>query len=123
MQDLIQELVQKAGITEAQATQSLMVTKEYIQRKLPPQMAAMVDGFFAGNLNPSAGAGPAMHTTQVQNDDWIDKAQDFAGDAGKKLGAWGQQAEEVAEDAIAKIKGMFSGSKKDNAEEQERPIK
>ncbi len=49
MQELIQQLVAKAGLTEEQAAKAIDVTKEFIQSKLPPQMASLVDNFFASN--------------------------------------------------------------------------
>lgn len=45
MQDLIQLLKEKAGLTDEQAFKSLETIKEYIQSKLPPMMAGMVDNF------------------------------------------------------------------------------
>lgn len=49
MDELVQLLVAKAGVTEAQATKSIETIKEYIQSKLPVQMAGIVDNFFASN--------------------------------------------------------------------------
>lgn len=51
MQDLINELVNKAGLTEEQAGKSIQVIKEYIQSQLPPMMQGMVDNFLAGQNN------------------------------------------------------------------------
>jgi nucleoid DNA-binding protein len=45
MQELIQQLVDKAGLTPDQAEKSLAVIKEYIQSQLPPMMQGMVDNF------------------------------------------------------------------------------
>ena len=45
MQELIQQLVDKAGLTPEQAEKSLSVIKEYIQSQLPPMMQGMVDNF------------------------------------------------------------------------------
>ena len=49
MQELIQQLIDKAGLSEAQAQQAVSVTKDFIMSKLPPQMSGIVDGFFANN--------------------------------------------------------------------------
>jgi nucleoid DNA-binding protein len=51
MQDLIQQLKDRAGLTEEQAHKSLETIKEYIQSKLPPMMQGMVDNFMFGNMN------------------------------------------------------------------------
>jgi nucleoid DNA-binding protein len=45
MQEIIQQLVEKAGLSEEQAEKSLQVIKEYIQSQLPPMMQGMVDNF------------------------------------------------------------------------------
>ena len=45
MEDLVKELMDKAGLTEQQAIKSLQTIKEYIQSKLPPMMSGMVDNF------------------------------------------------------------------------------
>lgn len=136
MQELVQQLMSKAGLSEAQATQSIATIKEFIQGKLPPQMSAMVDGFFSGNFNPGAATGAA----KPQQDDWMDKAkataaqagekiEDFAQDAaekakqfakeaGKKAEEWADKAEDMAEDAIEKLKGMFGGKNDEKPEEK-----
>lgn len=49
MQDLINELKEKAGLTEEQALQSIQTIKEFIQSKLPPMMHGMVDNFLNSN--------------------------------------------------------------------------
>ena len=45
MNPLVQKLVTEAGITEAQAIQSIAVMKAYIKEQLPPMMSGMVDNF------------------------------------------------------------------------------
>lgn len=45
MQDLINELKEKAGLTDEQAVKSIETIKEFIQSKLPPMMHGMVDNF------------------------------------------------------------------------------
>ncbi len=49
MQELIDQLVSKAGLTPEQAQKALVVIKEYIQSQLPPMMQGMVDNFMGGN--------------------------------------------------------------------------
>lgn len=130
IQELIQQLVQKAGISQEQATKAATVAHEFIKSKLPPQMSATVDSFFSG---AQATAGNAAATAEAKAAGWSDKAKDMAGDAGeklsdmagkakdkaedfaedagKKLGEWADKAEDMAEQTLDKIKGMF-GSKK-----------
>ena len=52
MNDLINQLVTKAGLTQEQAEKSLQVLKEFIQSQLPPMMQGMVDNFLGQQQNP-----------------------------------------------------------------------
>ncbi len=45
MQELVNELITKAGLTQEQAEKSIEVIKNYIQSQLPPMMQGMVDNF------------------------------------------------------------------------------
>ena len=45
MQEMVQQLIDKAGLTQEQAEKSIIVIKEYIQSQLPPMMQGMVDKF------------------------------------------------------------------------------
>ncbi len=45
MNPLVQKLVTEVGLTEAQASQSIAVMKDYIKEQLPPMMSGMVDNF------------------------------------------------------------------------------
>ena len=49
MQELIQQLVDKAGLTEDQAGKSIEVIREFILTKIPPMMQPMVDNFLGIN--------------------------------------------------------------------------
>lgn len=45
MENIINQLKEKAGLTDEQAVKAIEIIKEYIQSKLPPAMHAMVDNF------------------------------------------------------------------------------
>ena len=47
MNELIQELVQKAGLTEEQARKAVAVMTEYVEGKIPPMMRPMVNKFLS----------------------------------------------------------------------------
>ncbi len=133
MNELIQQLVSKAGLTEAQAAQAVSVTKDFLKTKLPPQMTGMVESFFAGGFDATAASAAAPSTPQ--SNDWTDKAKDMASDAGdklgdfagkakdkaedfaqdatKKMGDWANKAEDMAGDAVNKLKDIFGGDKKE----------
>ncbi len=56
MQELIELLKTKAGLTDEQAMKAVMAMKEYIGGKVPPMFSGFVDQFFAGT--PSGGHDP-----------------------------------------------------------------
>jgi len=51
MDELIQQLVTKAGVTPEQAKKSIEVMKDYIQSQLPPMMQGMVESFIGQRNN------------------------------------------------------------------------
>jgi hypothetical protein len=57
MQDLINQLIDKAGLTQPQAEKAIHVIKEYIQAQLPPMMQGMVDNFLSQQNNPNDSIG------------------------------------------------------------------
>lgn len=48
MNELVNILKEKAGLTDEQASKSIAAMKEYIQGKVPPMFSGFVDSFFAG---------------------------------------------------------------------------
>ncbi len=50
MQELLNELTGKAGLTEAQAQQSVAIMKDFVLSKVPPMFSAVVEGFFADGV-------------------------------------------------------------------------
>ncbi len=53
MQDLVEELKAKAGLTDEQAMLAIQTMKEYIHSKVPPMFSGFVDSFFAGKSTQS----------------------------------------------------------------------
>lgn len=52
MQELLNQLTGKAGLTEEQAQQSVAIMKEFVLSKVPPMFSAVVEGFFAEGTAP-----------------------------------------------------------------------
>ncbi|MGN6509978.1 MAG: hypothetical protein ACTHLD_11015 [Chitinophaga sp.] len=48
MQELIQQLKDKAGITDEQAVKAIEAVKDFVKSKLPPVIAGNVDTWFEG---------------------------------------------------------------------------
>jgi len=47
MEDLVEQLKEKAGLTEEQSLKAIETMKDYILGKVPPMFSGFVDGFFA----------------------------------------------------------------------------
>lgn len=127
MQELIQNIMAKAGITEQQATVAVNTTRDYIKTKVPPMATGVVDQFFTGTFDPSA----ALKAVAGQQSDFMSKAKEAAQDATEKVGEftseaidksaefakeatrtmneWAKQAGGWSEEAMDKIREMFGG--------------
>lgn len=110
MQELIQQLQEKAGLTPEQAEKSIDVIKEYVKSKLPPFIAGTVDSWFAGmSGKPGEPAKPGF----------MQQAGDFLDDVSDKVEDWAEEAKDKAEDmyqdAKDKISATFSKDKKDDS--------
>lgn len=68
MQELIQQLQEKASLTPAQAIQSIDIVKEYVKSKLPPFIADTVDSWFANMSGKEGEKGGASQ----QEPDFLD---------------------------------------------------
>jgi uncharacterized protein (DUF2267 family) len=108
IQDFVKHLTEKAGLSAEQAQSAATATMSFLKEKLPAPVAGSVQNFFDG----------------VKDQDWTDKAKDFAENAGDKISDlaskakdkaedFADKAEDFAEDALDKIKGFFGGKKED----------
>jgi len=126
MQDLIQQLKDKANLTEDQAYKSLQVMRDYIHSKVPPMFSGVVDSFLGDNFKS---AGDTAH----HDDDFLDKANEvsketaqkieglaaeakvevehFAKEAAERIDEWTSKAENAAKEAVDKLKGIIEESK------------
>lgn len=124
MQDLINKVVEKTGINAEQAKGTVETVMEFVKGKLPEGLADKVDDMFGGAegekiefggiMDSLAGMfGGAKDSASGTAGDMVDGVKDKAGDLmeeGKeKLGDLAEDAEDMAKEAIDKIKGMFGG--------------
>ncbi|WP_343700031.1 hypothetical protein [Chitinophaga sp.] len=65
MQELIQQLKDKAGINDEQAVKAIEAVKDFVKSKLPPMIAGNVDAWFTGMAG-----GPAQ--PKKAEDDFLD---------------------------------------------------
>ncbi len=114
MQELINRLTEKAGISTEQATKSLETIKDFVKEKFP-MLGGAVDNMFAASPESVAAAAP---TTEAKKEEsMMDKIRDvIPGQAGEKVEEFAKnaahKAEEVFDNVKDKLSGMFGGDKK-----------
>jgi hypothetical protein len=99
MQEIVEQLKTKAGLTEEQAVKALETMSEFIKSKVPPMMHGMIDSF----MGSSAG--------NIMND-MADKAKEMGKEATEKMSDWGKKSADAAHDAMDKLKGFMNHDKK-----------
>lgn len=128
MQELINSLKEKAGITEQQAIASITHVKDFVKEKFP-MIAGAVDNLFnvhasasdaTPNTEPAAaaveGSGILDKISDVIPGETGQKVEDFAKNAAHKAEELAKEAGHKAEEAYDAVKdklsGFFGGDKK-----------
>ncbi|MBX2938938.1 MAG: hypothetical protein KF880_02560 [Ferruginibacter sp.] len=96
MQELINKIISKTGISAEQAGQALDTVKEYIKEKFP-MVAGAVDNLFAGDK--------ATTTSGAADSSFLDKISDVI------PGAMGEKIEQFAKDNAGKAEGVIDTMK------------
>ncbi len=111
MQELLDRLTSKAGLSAEQATSSVGVIKEFVKEKFP-MLAGAVDNIFAGQMPdadateaPVAAASIAPVAESPKEEGMLDKISDLI------PGATGQKIEDFAKNAADKAEDLFDGLK------------
>ena len=60
MNELVNLIVQKTGISQEQAQKAAQTAIDFIKGKLPPQIAGKVDAMLSGNMSGIAGQAGEM---------------------------------------------------------------
>jgi hypothetical protein len=102
MQEYIDELKSKVGLTAEQAKKAIETIVAKVKTKVPESFHGSIDGIFSSAANASASASQ--------------RAEDFAGQAEEKLKAFGQQAREQLSSLAEKAEDM-AGDVQQKAEE------
>ena len=111
MQELIDQLTAKAGLTADQATKAIATIKDFVKEKFP-MMAGAVDNLLGDQPAPAAASTTATEAPK-EGGSFLDKISDFIpGDMGQKIEDFAKNAEHKVEDAIGGIKDKFSGENK-----------
>lgn len=112
MQELINRLTEKAGITAEQAGKSIETIKDFVKEKFP-MLGGAVDNMFASQS--AATATPPAAENKAES--VMDKISDvIPGQAGEKVEEFAKnaahKAEEVFDNVKDKISGLFGDDKK-----------
>ena len=117
MQELIERLTAKAGISAEQATKAIDTIREFVKDKFP-MLSGAVDNMFGPQAENTTAAQPTATEAPKQEEHSImDKISDvIPGTAGEKVEEFAKNAAEKAEDVFDSVKdklsGLFSGDKK-----------
>ena len=109
MQELIDRLTAKAGISAEQATKSIDTIKEFVKEKFP-MLGGAVDNMFAPQAENTATAQPTTEPPKKEEQSIMDKISDvIPGSAGEKVEEFVKNAEHKAEDIFDNLKDKLSG--------------
>jgi hypothetical protein len=114
MQELINRLMEKAGISADQASSAIVTIKDFAKEKFP-MMAGAVDNLFASEGGDAmAAAAPVAEEPKKEDSSILDKISDvIPGEAGEKVENFVKGAADKAEDlfdaAKDKLSGLFGG--------------
>jgi len=115
MQELINRLTEKAGISADQAAKAVDTIKDFVKEKFP-MMAGAVDNLFASEGGSEGTPAAAAPVTETKEEGFLDKISDvIPGQAGEKIEDFVKGAADKAEDlfdaAKDKLSGLFGGDK------------
>lgn len=117
MQELIDQLTQKAGLSADQAQKAIATVSEFVKEKFP-MMAGAVDnllGTGGGSSSASASTSTAVASEGAKEEggSFLDKISDFIpGSAGEKVEEFAKNAAHKAEDMLGDLKDKFTGGDK-----------
>lgn len=103
MQEYIDELKQKAGLTEEQAKQAIEIIVNKVKSKVPESFHSAIDNLFAGQTASDA----LKQKYQNYSDQASEKLQQFSTEAKEQLNEAAKQATEFAKDVSEKAKDFW----------------
>lgn len=114
MQELIDQLTQKAGLSTEQAQKAIATVKDFVKEKFP-MMAGAVDNLLGATTETAANASASVAADQArekESGNFLDKISDFIpGSAGEKVEEFAKNAADKAEDMLGGLKDKFTGGK------------
>ncbi|MGH2643577.1 MAG: hypothetical protein ACRDE2_06495 [Chitinophagaceae bacterium] len=103
MQEYIDELQQKAGLTAEQAQQAVEIIVNKVKSKVPESFHSAIDNLFAGQTASDA----LKQKYQDFSDQATEKLQQFGKEAQEQLNEAAKQATEFAKEASEKAKNLW----------------
>jgi hypothetical protein len=108
MQELINQLTSKAGISADQATKAVDVIKDFVKEKFP-MMAGAVDNLFGAETEGTAAAAAPVAEPQKE-EGLLDKISNvIPGETGEKVENFVKNAADKVDDVIDNVKDKLSG--------------
>jgi len=116
MQELIERLTSKVGISAEQAAKSIDTIKDFVKEKFP-MLSGAVDNMFAAQAENNDQPGTEAPKEEKKESGIMDKISDvIPGQAGEKVEEFAKSAAGKAEDIFDNLKdklsGMMGGDKK-----------
>lgn len=103
MQEYIDELQQKAGLTEDQAKQAVEIIVSKVKSKVPESFHSAIDNLFAGQTASDA----LKQKYQNFSDQASEKLEQFGNEAREQLNKAAEQANDFAKDFSEKAKDFW----------------
>jgi len=97
---LLEQLKQKAGLTEEQAVKAVQTVAEFIKGKVPPMMHGMIDSFLAEQES-------VMDKMKDLGETAKDNMEKYAKEAGENMSEWAGKAQDATKDAIDKLNNFI----------------
>jgi len=114
MQELIDQLTQKAGLSAEQAHKAIATVKDFVKEKFP-MMAGAVDNLLGGDVasTTTTTATATAAALNASTGSFLDKISDFIpGSTGEKVEDFAKNAEGKVEDFFGDLKDKFMGGDK-----------
>lgn len=104
MQEYIDELQEKAGLTAEQAKKAIETIVAKVKSKVPESFHASIDGIFAGQTSDNFQQKARSFSDQAE-----DTIKEFSGQAREQISKLADEAEEIAGEMQDKAEEMMKG--------------
>lgn len=109
MQEYIQELQEKAGLTKEQATKAMTVLVDKIKSKVPDAFHGIINNLFSDKEENASDSFQKKYETFTEQTE--EKLKKFSGKAEEEFKDFANKAEDMAEDTQKKSEEMIKDIK------------